>query len=714
MKKRLTLTLFLLPFFLTACGEEVSEPYAVYRVDEYSLPERFSLEGAVEFSDGRVYLPGTQIAPILLADDVETLHSFNLDGSEPRSEPYESSLELGMLRQAAHSDGVTYYVEDSVREDGSRTVCIRFGETSLDCSELYGFDVSKLRENPDGTGGFEVHAIDSDGATLTVAATVGAAEIDLASGEIQTLLTERELLAAEISEGELLALMRGERELPASAVEISLDSGTVTPLYDLAEGLTDDLICALVRGGELILVTRDGISRLDSSGKSELIVDFVQSGVLGSGVAGAAVAEEGFILTERDSLNQVWRVLRLSPIPEADRVEKRELTVGVTSSDERLTHAAVMFVRENPEFTVRFVELDSDETRLAASLASGEMPDVIYFGSDDRLFRSLAAKGAFLALGELESLLTDCANSSGSISGRLYGVPTGLRLTTCVAKAGVFDGRMTLDSALDLIESGEPLTNHLYSNNLTKLLQYDILSFTDAESGETDFASERFVRYARLWRELHERLLAVDKSSSLSYRLSDIGEGSALAMLGVDVNSLDTAALKAGCELDVVGWPNASGSGCIAEAVGILAVNAKSAHPEAALELVKRRISDEYLTDPSSRLVTESAIAAHFAELRATHRYYVYASGVAVTSATPFTEERLKQLGAGELLDPAESERLLREAIASARTPDPIEAELADIVLEELSAFAGSEHLTAEEVARIIDDRAGKLYAEKR
>ncbi|MBQ8508622.1 MAG: hypothetical protein IJ493_01830 [Clostridia bacterium] len=585
-------------------------------------------------------------------------------------------------------------------------------------SRLFGVDVTGLRQNPDGSGGFRLLAEGELGDARVFAANIGVAvEQD---GQVSVIDAPCEMTEALL--GDTLWL------LGDGLYQLNLPAGTLEGLV-LPDGHTPSLLIEFA-GYEIAYQTSDGIWGWRDGGAA-LLCDYAASDLTGAYDVEVVSADE-LITVSRALTGSGYERLRLTRVPADTLASRTKLTLAALPDADAVRAQVIAFNRASADYRIEIVSFEPDVnergipdnagavTRFNAEIAGSFAPDILVMNPAELGLDldSYAEKGLFADLYPLMDAdgydrenLMECQRESFSLDGGLYCVAT-LCTVEAVLGGDAYDHLLTLDETLDVIDSLDEdgvLYERFYSWSLTEeLLLHSLGEFVDFESGETSFDSETFRRFAELYREIvqGERTFG---GTPIFRRETLLDEMFDIARLRVRLNA---------DSLTVVGYP---GRGALLTPQVIIGVGGKSAHQAAAWEFVKLCLSDEFLLSSGGisriRPVTRSAFDAAVADNLGKY-YFVGENGMGIISDKPYGEPEISGwndlIGAGRvvLLDDSVAEELA-EIIASARAVRGIERRMLTVVQEELSAYAAGRG-TLDDAVRIIDDRVSTVYNEQK
>ncbi len=522
-------------FTLSSCGgkDEPERDFTPYfRAEEFTAPDDVILGSNLRVSGGDLLIEAftketftdengrTDRKRLTLRVDSEGNVSTESNDSPERT--------LGVFTAA----GDRFEVMAVIGEASFESVTIRrfHGDKlkeTLDASEIFGVDISKLKPNLAGEGGFSMLAVGEHDGQLVFVSNLGVS----VSGRIYS--SRDELTSAVFAGKRLLLISKKNDRMTASEFDFSSfeTSGIAFPDGFVSDFRFEPLA---LEGYDIAAKKSDGIygMNFDESGNlvPELIFDFVGSDISGSSLGSvAAVSASEFWFFEYDYTKSYgdpgWKTLwKADAIPADEYVPRSEIRVlclgGASQTFER---QVVTFNRRSESVRIALdtrvlgenEDLNAFRTRIAAELAGGNIPDGVYvsvnFGVDPAVY---ARQGLFTDLYKLmddagydRSELLDCQTKSftskrGGAEYLPYVALSG-GFSMVVTEKKDFDGTMTLDVILDLIESGrspyKPRWNRPFSSD--QLIDGILPESLDVFLKE-GFDGDLFRRFVKVCREM--------------------------------------------------------------------------------------------------------------------------------------------------------------------------------------------------------------------
>lgn len=597
---------------------------------------------------------------------------------------------------------------------------------TLDASELFGVDISRLKINLAGEGGFNMLAVGERDGKLVYVSNLG-----VSTGE-RVYLSKEELTSAIVSGSRLILI--SEKDGRGKAAAFNFDSFEPENI-DFPEGFASDLrfLPLAVDGYDIAVRVSDGIygMNFDPDGKlvPELIFDFVGSDVPGMSIGStAAVSATEFWLVEYDftldygdpDRMTVWKMTAIPTNEYIPKTELRLLCLGdLSQSFER---EIVNFNRAEERFRLKadLRKIGENEdysaflTRISAELSGGDLPDGVFlshfFGIDPATYERQGLFCDLYALMEeagfdrnnLLECQTESFTTKNTRTGKAYlpYIALGAGIKTIVSERADFDGRLTLEMILDKIEAGEmPYQPFGGSKSFGKnalvntVLYHDLDEFLDG-----GFDSELFRRFVSVWRGMSGL-----EGETTCYERN-------FGQLGSVWNGL-LSLKKDFRDYNIAGYP---GCGVSLEVNEYFGITEKSAHKSEMFGFLARFLTDESAVRRLRNTIpvlTKSGLDAAIDRL---DKYHAVSGRSSWSSATPFSEEEKKNIEKqGSALFVELDEEFIagiKQLIGSARAESAQKSDIMNIIREEL----GAEHQSVDEVCAFIDNRVGTMVSERK
>lgn len=535
------------------------------------------------------------------------------------------------------------------------------------------------------------------------------------------------LLAWECSDGEnIFAPMKTVEGDLIFPVWSNSEQSTRLVWFDLASGqqhiltvLQGEWVKQLygMQNNYLYYENRNGLVRWDvASGTRQLVFRFEENGV--SNLFNTMlVMREGQMPVLRtygtisDEEEDWLMLLSEEPVerPNAVRV------VSLTETSSRVKTCAAVASRRNPNYAYAYEDsgnkdMEDYRTQIIAELISGDGPNILYVSREDM---ELLQKRGLLA--DLRSLLSEETINKvipgvielGTVDGTLVGMAPGIHAESLVVGESIWAGdSWTLDDVLELMESGK-LENRVmtHSTGASDGVYYASLAvnmmFTkkcletsfliDWEKKESHFDDERFIRF----------LKCVGKYSSAQFEGWDDKEGGGGSLMvevilshPMSVAEMEGTHGAAGGHY--VGLPTDRENGNYLFSGGMLVVNKNVSNPAAVSAYLEslwgKEIQDTEDTNQYSLAVTYPSTDDIWYDYDGKAWYQEYIVTIFEDGTTA-----------------------VDEAIAFLQkcVPGPqMYADIETILYEELNTYWTEESRTAEDTAKILDNRI-QLYLDE-
>lgn len=406
---------------------------------------------------------------------------------------------------------------------------------------------------------------------------------------------------------------------------------------------------------------------------------------------------------------------KISSGSDMERVQIRLLQVF---SDSYTTQCAAEYSRQNPGIDIEVAQMEgNDETflnRLAEEMKAGEGPDLLLIDrrqTDILMSADLLEPIGTMLSEELQEQIFDGVLEFGRYGDELYAIPCEASLETLLISQEQWqEDNWTLDEAIKLFRewNGESGTKKrfesiAYSITPDKLL-YDLCvkniehsAFVDLENRKCNFDTENFYQLLEFCLELGEQQ-GGDSRLDAQEMAEEVREGKALtysAAGGFKDYSYVREIL--GEEFHTVGYPSEKSDVCTIVCYRGLAVNARSQHKDVVCDFLQFLLSEESQVEYTTEWIRRDVLENHVKE----HTNI---------SDKPIFEMKNGYMDLGGRED---GSSFLKEYVSlmDRGTPQSIQYDIQDIVLEEAGAFFAGDR-TAQEAAEIIQKRVGLLLSE--
>jgi hypothetical protein len=482
------------------------------------------------------------------------------------------------------------------------------------------------------------------------------------------------------------------------------------------------------------------------TGEKTLLIDFLASGyamqnfdsvmIMDENRFAMIISEPNFIpagLNSWSASSSTVKIVIFEKIPEEEQKPRQVISVYCYYEDPNFLEFAADFNKKNTEYEIEMKIYNEDYTeqsedviaRLNNDILSGNIPDILLLNSNVP-YDSYVSKGLFYDINKYlakdKELSRDDINADVlrvlESDGKLYSITKDFYVSAVMGKKSVFGDTETLtaEKVRELLAEYPKATLFGQSTQATfinQMVTSQIGSFVDKETGEVKFDTPEFIEIL----EMAKTLPAEIDNDNYDYTLYERMFTEDLALV-TPVYVSDFRSIiqeqydRFGEEVTVMGFPNPSNSG-IALSPSLELSIMSGGNRDAAFEVIKG-----YMLFENPNPMRSYGLPAIESKLDAEAE----AAKAPMTYIDPVTglEKQAKntiQRGMGDEIEypnntDADNQRiydLMAKMDSVVRTDDS----LSKIIEEETSAFfAGSK--TAEECAKLIQDRASTYIAESR
>lgn len=455
---------------------------------------------------------------------------------------------------------------------------------------------------------------------------------------------------------------------------------------------------------------QSGIVRWDIvSGSRQLVFQFVENGVFDSTYFYPTMLLLGEgrppilrFYNPFDSEDDWLVVLSEKPVEQSGAVR----VVSLTKGHGRIKNCAAIVSRRNRNYLFTYEDSgDTDpedfRTRIMAELVAGNGPDILFVSREDMELLQrrelLADLRMFLSEETLDKVMPGVIEL-GTVDGTLVGMAPGVSARSLLIGESVFSGdSWTLDDMLELMENGQLEGRIRMSGGsyyypfavVRTLVDYNLENsfLIDWEKGESHFEDDRFVKLLQYAGRYDNGIF----EEPLDTRAA--GGGS----LMVEVNlwrpqyTIDFQGTRGAEGSHYVGFPTDGGNGNYLDADGMLVVNKNLSNPEAVSAYLESLWGSEIQAIEDSM----DSYCIPVTYFPTDEIQYDAETGEAWWNRYQLTvfEDGTTSLH--------EANIFLAQCVPAPKTY----ADLERIIYEELSAYFEESSRTAEDTARIIDNR---------
>lgn len=514
---------------------------------------------------------------------------------------------------------------------------------------------------------------------------------------------------------------------------------------------------SIVRGtGDhlVYLSTGDGLLGLKEDGSTDMIINWMDSDIVGQYVNNIVALDNGDFLIVYDNWNdnstKIYRMTKADP-SEFESVKLIDLVTiyGSTELKEKVNE----FNRENTGYRIKIEDyskynefgdegkgmIRSGSDQLKMDLAAGKTFDIYCFDSyDSALFQSLSNKGMFADLYQLmdstgnmskDDFLSNILSLSET-DGKLTSLPISFSVETLAVKKKFADKESwTIDEMAEIYEGLSDkmsLISFCYSKPGVFTTLYDSLSetFADAKKGTSSYDSPEFVKLLEFCDGLDlpveepdwENMTGEENQSHYMDNLTAPRNDKALTMsmyLGSPREYIDKRYGSFGEEISLIGYPSVPGNGALLHFDDTYAIFESSPYKEVCWDFITTLFEGD---------ANENAYRYRFPVIKEQFEqfldegmedpYYYDNNGKKQTyKNTIYISDSQPNVEAPNLTK--EERDMLEDYILSATYVKSYNDSIRDIVTEEADAFFHGERSSAQETADMIQSRVSILVSEQ-
>jgi ABC-type glycerol-3-phosphate transport system substrate-binding protein len=515
--------------------------------------------------------------------------------------------------------------------------------------------------------------------------------------------------------------------------------------YDFAEGQTGNA----KRGNAeypIVIASGSELFAFDYlTGEKTLLIDFLASGytvqdfdsiiIMGSDRFAMIVSEWNYVQTGYNSYSgssTTSKIVVFNKRPSEDVKPRQLITAYAFYEDRNFIEFAADFNRKNDEYEIELVIYNNDfsepvedvVTRFNNDILSGNIPDIILLESN-MPYDSYAAKGLFRDLNKHiekddeinREDLNEAVLSALEIDGKLYSIPKSFNISALAGKTSIFGGteKLTPEKTAEVLAAypdAQLFSMTTQSSFVSQIVSAQLDSFVNKETGEVTFDSPELIEILNIAKTLPAEI----DYNNINYDdyQNMIAENRALLISTYiyDFRAYTEAKYTQFKEdYTVMGYPNPNNSGIVLSPSSEIAVMARGNY-DAAWEAVKGYLMYKPKDERNSfgLPIWNSELEAMAEAATKPISYVDPATGKTVEV------ENTVYMNSGEIEIPnntAADNQAIFDIINRIGGVSRMDISLSKIIEEETSAFfAGTK--TAEECARLIQDRASTYIAESR
>ncbi|MBQ6876530.1 MAG: extracellular solute-binding protein [Lachnospiraceae bacterium] len=450
--------------------------------------------------------------------------------------------------------------------------------------------------------------------------------------------------------------------------------------------------------------------------KKTKLVDFMDSALIREDIYRLhAVSEDSYLMIYpgEDGRPAIYELTKTDP----DTAKTRQMIVlGLFSPGDNYVEQIVRFNRNSDRYVIKvadYTKYNDPATQLNLDIAAGNIPDIIYAGSNAKVPFDDYARAGFLedikpwfeADSELKpgDFLTNVFDAMG-LDGHWYQMATAIEIYSYIGSNAVFadDQSWNLEDYKDLETKNKGVTvlRGIRDDILRDALVFRWEQFVDENNGTCSFDSAEFIELLEWINTFPEELPTFD--------VNQVRNGKVYAMKTSfsDFSSFNTNLDRLyRQEAEFIGFPGSEDMGGMFKARGIsLAMSAKSKCKEGAWEFIRYFFTDEYQIDKLSHVSDQLPVNLNVLEILADKAmnpvFGIWDSyrlnGKEVTVAPP-TEEKISTW---------------MDYLKSITRADTVDDEVYNVIVEEAGAyFAGQK--SVQDVAKTIQGRVWIYLAEQ-
>ncbi len=455
------------------------------------------------------------------------------------------------------------------------------------------------------------------------------------------------------------------------------------------------------------------------------IMDFVNSDLMVGSMRNLIMLSDGRIICIYDdsSYANMEAGIFTAVAPE-EIADKRILTLAGIYMSGDLRADVIAFNKNNTEYRIIMKDYseyntESDytvgRTRLNNDIITGNMPDILYVGSD-LTAETYISKGLAVDIGELlekdeelsKDMFLDNIMEAYSMDGKLYQVVPKFYIRTYLTHAGIVGDidEMTF-SKLEELKKKLPDAK-VFSFATQESFIYDMMSFAGSDfvnpgEGVCNFTNADFIEMLKFAKDLPKEIVYDDDYFMTFNYDTQYMEGKTLLCDGYisdfRMNYVINGYLEG--QVNYSGFPAAEGSRSVIQASDSYMISAKSDNIDGAWQFLRKYLTKEYQEKMNYGLPTNKEAFDEMSKLALQRPFYQDENGNKIEY-----DETIYLNGEERKIDPL-SQAQLDELIAFIKSVKELsyyDTDIQNIIVEEAAPFFSGQK-SAEEVAAIIQNR---------
>ncbi|MDE5853942.1 MAG: extracellular solute-binding protein, partial [Ruminococcus sp.] len=354
----------------------------------------------------------------------------------------------------------------------------------------------------------------------------------------------------------------------------------------------------------LFIPTSNGLIGITDDGKTDIIVDWLNSGLECMQVV--PCGESDFIGSEYNTGKD--NIIKITPRDMSEFANTKMITIA-NCYDIGIIND---FNNSQTDYRIQMVEYSYDDnSQLNLDIISGNAPDIIC-NLDYSTYLNYRKKGVFTDLDQFmndddelnrDKIMTNVITALENPDGKLNALCSSFNVSTMVAKTKFFDKEnWTFDDMLNLYDNAPETTMHLY-DGITKTdmfhtMFYSMNQLIDYNNATCDFNNQRFIQMLEFCNRFVDDVEMPDKFTNpeahSQYYTDKYHwlENDQIFTEILDFNDLTSYNLVkytqgGGADLTLVGYPSDNGKGGRITPNSLISINEKCEDKQGAWEFVK-------------------------------------------------------------------------------------------------------------------------------